>query len=459
MKINRAKLIELLVEKTGMGTDEIESQLKQLIDRILDAAERGKALEVKEFGMFYFDENGDLKFDPSDELSTEINFKYAGMEPVELKPARDQESKEQADELSGADEEADDAPSTSTGSDMDEIFGFDSGSDSDEDDLPIEDDAEGPDGGALISPPDKVDRDIDPFSGLLGDASSKMKGSEEKKEEEVPEEDPFSFLMDDDDDDQDTEDQKEIEPETGEEFESETAFVLDDDDDSEEVEAEDDLSKIFEEPAAEVEEEAEPVQPKEKKPKSAKKKPVKTSDKQRDPIMMVISIGLIIILIVAGFFIIPSLFDDSDSTSPQNQPAQETEQPSQTDPALEEEQQAVLTPVEPEEETAVTEEEPAPTTEPEQPIYGLNGDLVEEANDGYSIVLHSLQSEERARQQAANLVSDGYRVLVSPRLVRGETVWRVSVGQFQTLTEAQEQAAELPSPYSSNNFIQRIQTN
>ena len=40
MKINRAKLIELLVEKTGMGADEIESQLKQLIDRILDAAER-----------------------------------------------------------------------------------------------------------------------------------------------------------------------------------------------------------------------------------------------------------------------------------------------------------------------------------------------------------------------------------------------------------------------------------
>ena len=150
MKIDRAKLVELLVEKTGMDSDEIDSQLKQLIDRILDAAERGKALEIKEFGMFYFDENGDLKFDPSDELSTEINFKYAGMEPVELKPPRSGSEPEEDKEI----------PGTATGEDLDEIFGLD-------DDEPIEDDAEGPDGGALISPPDKVERDIDPFSGLL----------------------------------------------------------------------------------------------------------------------------------------------------------------------------------------------------------------------------------------------------------------------------------------------------
>jgi hypothetical protein len=92
MKIDKSRLIELLSDKTGMAADEVQDQLQQLIDRILDAARRGKALEVKEFGMFYFDESGDLKFDPAEELSTEINFKYAGMEPVELKPAREDES-------------------------------------------------------------------------------------------------------------------------------------------------------------------------------------------------------------------------------------------------------------------------------------------------------------------------------------------------------------------------------
>ncbi len=469
MKINRAKLIELLVEKTGMGADEIESQLKQLIDRILDAAERGKALEVKEFGMFYFDENGDLKFDPSDELSTEINFKYAGMEPVELKPARDQESEIQAKDLSHEEEikEQKDEPASSTGSDMDEIFGFNV--DSEEEEGPVEDDSEGPDGGALISPPDKVDRDIDPFSGLLGDASSKMKGSGDE-DKDAKKEDPFSFILDDDDATEDKPgDKEESEASTDlgkdKELDSEPPFTPDEDAEEidDEIKQEDALSEIFGEsepepqiPEADEEKSPDPVFAGSKKPKSAsKKKKVKESSKERDPIMMVVSVGLIIILVVAGFFIIPSLFDSDDSGTDMV-----TEQPAPQVDTAPEEAQSVLTPVEPEGETEVevTEEEPV-QPEPEQPVYGLMGDLVDEANNGYSIVLHSMQSEVRARSEAADLASEGYRVLVSPRMVQGDTVWRVSVGQFPSISEAQQAAAELPNPYSTNNFIQRIQTN
>lgn len=468
MKIDRAKLVELLVEKTGMDSEEIDSQLKQLIDRILDAAERGKALEIKEFGMFYFDENGDLKFDPSEELSTEINFKYAGMEPVELKPPRSGSEPDQ--EISA------EKPGTATGEDLDEIFGVD-------DDGPIEDDAEGPDGGALISPPDKVDRDIDPFSGLLGDASSKMKssdkpGDEDKIDEDEPEEDPFSFILEDEPEDVDEEeieeplfeldDEIEIEPE------EEAPFELDEDVDSPETEEEYfDPFRDFDEPEESGEDEydkdeavTEPVE--EEEPIKEKKPAAKTASykksgsvKERDPIMMVISIGLIIILIVAGFFIIPDLFDSSDSEQTPSEP--QTEQPAATDQpedntadpsTMEEENQAVLTPVEPEESSEVTEEADEPES---QSTYGLTGDLVDGANDGYSIVLHSLQSEERAREQAASLISDGYRVLVNPRTVNGETVWRVSVGQFESIQNAQQAAGDLPSPYNSNNFIQRIQ--
>ena len=89
MKIDRDKLVELLVEKTSMERSDVEVQLEQLIERILDAARRGKTLEIKEFGSFFFDEDGELKFDPSDELSTEISYKYAGMKPVVLKAERD----------------------------------------------------------------------------------------------------------------------------------------------------------------------------------------------------------------------------------------------------------------------------------------------------------------------------------------------------------------------------------
>lgn len=463
MKIDRAKLIELLVEKTGMDSEEIDSQLKQLIDRILDAAERGKALEIKEFGMFYFDESGDLKFDPSDELSTEINFKYAGMEPVELKPPRSG-SKE-------AEEEKADKTGTATGEDLDEIFGLD------DDEGPIEDDAEGPDGGALISPPDKVERDIDPFSGLLGDASSKLKGSDESKEEseeDDPEEDPFSFILEDEPEEkeekpeeEDIEDEPVFELDDEIEIEPEKApFDVDDTDDGGEGEDEEYFDP-FEESEKE-EPETQPIaakKPEEKKKPAAKKPSYKKSktEKERDPIMMVISIGLVIILIVAAFFIIPELFDSSQQPSTQTQTQEEpvTEQPQEPaseTPAVEEENQALLTPVEPEGESQVTDDEPAEEIQ-DQPVYGLMGDLVEQANNGYSIVLHSLQSEEGAREQAALLAADGYRVLVSPRTVSGNTVWRVSVGQFETLQDAQQAATELPSPYNSNNFIQRIQTN
>ena len=485
MKINRAKLIELLVEKTGMEADEIESQLKQLIDRILDAAERGKALEVKEFGMFYFDENGDLKFDPSDELSTEINFKYAGMEPVELKPARDQDSDAQASDLSYEEEaeETEDEPASSTGSDMDEIFGFNV-DDQEEDEGPIEDDEEGPDGGALISPPDKVDRDIDPFSGLLGDASSKMKGSDEgDKDEDADKEDPFSFISEEYEEPEETEKEEELETtpdaeiEEDEDLKSEPVFALDDEevDLDDEFEDSDDLSKIFDEPEPKPEPEMSDSD-EESAPKpdvvaaktgetkrDTKSKITKEKSEQRDPITMVISIGLIIILIVVGFLVIPSLFDSDDSgTEVVTDPPEEQVEslPGEQEESTPEETQTVVTPVEPEDETEVTEEEPEPVQqEPEQPVYGLMGDLVDEANDGYSVVLHSMQSEVRARSEAADLASEGYRVLVSPRLVDGSTVWRVSVGQFPTISEAQQAAAELPSPYSTNNFIQRIQTN
>ncbi|WP_069131621.1 SPOR domain-containing protein [Rhodohalobacter halophilus] len=471
MKIDRAKLIELLVENTGMAADEIDSQLKQLIDRILDAAERGKALEIKEFGMFYFDESGDLKFDPSDELSTEINFKYAGMEPVELKPPRSGSDDE--------DEQSDEPAGTATGEDLDEIFGLD-----DRDDEPIEDDAEGPDGGALISPPDKVDRDVDPFSGLLGDASSKLKGAdkpegesaEEPEEAGKEEEDPFSFILEDEPeepqselDTEESDDLDDTEVEDDEplfdlddevEVESdEPPFALDDEDESDEDSEEffDPFSETDkEEPVPMAEDSAEEEEPVTKS--STYKKPKK---KERDPIMLVISIGLIVIVIVAALFIIPDLFDSSDDVSQQPQPQaqEEAAPPISESPAVEEENQAVLTPVEPEEGSEVTDDEPQAEETLDQPVYGLMGDLVDSANNGYSIVLHSLQSEDRAREQAASLAADGYRVLVSPRSVSGETVWRVSVGQFETLQNAQAAAAELPSPYSSNNFIQRIQTN
>jgi hypothetical protein len=118
MKIDKQKLVDLLVKKTGMDLAQVEEQLNELIERIQEAAEKGKALEIKGFGMFYFSTEGDLKFDPSEDLQTEANYKYAGMEPVEIKKPR--ESSDDSVTESEAKDEGEDSTSL-----KDDVWGFD----------------------------------------------------------------------------------------------------------------------------------------------------------------------------------------------------------------------------------------------------------------------------------------------------------------------------------------------
>ncbi len=474
MKINKKKLIELLVDRTGMERAEVEDQLEQLVNRIIDAAERGKALEIKEFGLFYFDEDGELKFDPAKELSTEINFKYAGMEPVELKPARDEAGDPGQAEVSDeppktaesqkpqeSEPEIEPEEPVETEDELADIFGFDDedgdavskqGEAVDPFDIEAEDQDKSPaDKKKLeeeavpaeaetkpIEEPeepvedDTIPREDDPFAGLLSDASSKLTASDKRDFAEEDEEDDdlddllFTAL--------DSEEKPDLEPESQKE-----------------------PAKAGTAAAGKADSAAS-----EKKPKKQSKPAAKgDSGPKRDPIMVVISVVLVFVLVAAAFLLVPGMFQSDDPETPTEQPPVTAE----TAPAPHQEDAVnVLSPVEPEVETEVTEDvaeedEIPPETTTEQPEYGLMGDLVESANDGFSIVLHSLAREENAREQAASLALDGYRVLVSPRTVQERTVWRVSVGQFQTIADAQEHASELPSPYNTNNFIQRIQVN
>lgn len=412
MKIDKKKLIELLADKTGMEKPEIESQLKELIQRIIDAAERGKALEIKEFGLFYFDVDGDLKFDPSKELSTEINFKYAGMDPIELSSARrtpeaaDEESSESDTEPEPEEEkeEPEFAPESTKKTEpeseaKDENPPEEKGAEKEaekseeqdkEETVEVSDDEE-------TEPfEDYAPREDDPFGGLLGDASKKMSETEEEDEEPVKPE-----------------------------------------------------SKQGKKPAA---------------TKKQDKKPSKTvvnKQKKMDPAMIIIGVIIVFVLFIGGYFIIGNMSSQSgNGGATEDQTASAgTSQPQQIDaPAVTPEV------VEPDEEEEVLNEPDGSQAENseesnDQPTYGLTGRLVDTANNGFSIVVHSLRREANAREVAASLSEEGYRVLVSSRSVSGETVWRVGLGQFSTIADAQEAAQELPEPLSTNNFIQRIQTN
>ncbi len=373
MNIDKPKLVELLVEKTGMQPENVESQLDQLIERIISAAKRGKALEIKDFGLFYFNESGELKFDPAEELSTEISFKYAGMKPVELKPKRD----------SGL-------------------------------------------------PPIDADEEKEPeFSPVIDTPSEEL-----QKVEDTSEDDPFG-IDDSEDDDFDF------------------------------------LSDMEEEPQPETEPEVKPI--KEIKTKPIKKAPQKR--KNNNGLIAILAILLLIVLIGGTIW-----FMDSFTGSEETEVATSSDLPvlvPEELPVITEEDEENIEQLQEVEEQQTTETEPAQEPEPEievqqpveethattpqpaadQPLYGLMGVVMEEANDGYSIVIHSFNTEDTARSTAALLSQDGYRALVNARTVGGSSTWRVSVGQFETLEQARQATEQLPSPYNTQNFIHRIQIN
>ncbi len=330
MTIDRTKLVDLLIEKTSLSPIEVENQLEQLIERILDAADRGKALEIKEFGLFFFDQEGDLKFEPSEELSTEISFKYAGMKPVELKPERNTAIPD------------DDDPS---------------GSISATDDL-------------IVVP--KSDRKSPP---------EKPKAPPNPK------------------------------------------------------------------PAA----------------KPISKQP---NRKKRDRSAVWALLAFFAILFIGALIYFNRPMDSvSENSIAVSEPA--PQESGSTD------SQEMVTDNEPEivsnETSAEIIEEDSINNEPveeqiveatvptEDQMYGLTGVVVEEANNEYSIVIHSFYNELRAEDVAENFSADGYRVHITARVVDSLEVWRVSLGQFESIPDAQEAALTLPEPFNENNFIQRIQ--
>lgn len=96
--------------------------------------------------------------------------------------------------------------------------------------------------------------------------------------------------------------------------------------------------------------------------------------------------------------------------------------------------------------------------EPDPPSpYGLTGPAEELLHGSYTIVLHSIANERRARIEKDRFEEQGYKAtLWQARLPDGTRTWRIGVGQFESVDQAQASLSELPEPYRSNNFIIRI---
>lgn len=83
MHIDHEQLLQLLADTTGIEPEKITQQLNDLIKEITDSVKEGEAYEIEGFGIFSGIGNR-VMFIPSKELETEVNFKYVGMEPIEL---------------------------------------------------------------------------------------------------------------------------------------------------------------------------------------------------------------------------------------------------------------------------------------------------------------------------------------------------------------------------------------
>lgn len=343
MKINREKLIQLLSEKTTMEPEEIDSQLSELISRIRETSEKGKALEIKGFGMFYFSEDGDLRFDPSDELKTEVNFKYAGMEPVEIK------------------------------------------------------------------------KPLKTTEGYKKDVAEP--GTAEKPEQ----------------------------------HDSEKSSIKDK---KKTVKAETFSSKAVT---------SSPSKKKKEKDRSPHRFERAGQKDEKNPAATLITSIVIILAIVIGIILALDygfLEQNNSGTSQQQgeaEPEIQTIEPSEVEsPEMSSQDQPVSTDDEAEEEGEEEPDEPIVEDDDieEAPEFGLFGPLMSIDGRFYTIVIHSFREEDDAREAGEDISSEGYRTVVANVDVANiGNRWRVGIGQFESISQAQQAAKELPRRYRENLFI------
>ncbi|MEX2600040.1 MAG: SPOR domain-containing protein [Balneolaceae bacterium] len=349
MKIDRKKLITLICDKTGMKPESVEGQLNELITQIRQASDRGNALEIKGFGMFYHTSQGELTFDPAEELKTEINYKYVGMESVEVKkPAA----------------AASPFPSSDKGGKKEAKASVDKM------EHPLDNEEKNP-AATLITSIVVVLVivigiillvDFGYMDGLFSREQVVLSPPETTQSEEAPE----SIVPD------------------------ETAPVI--------TEAEEPASPDVQEPAD---------------------IPVSEEDE------------------VASA--------ESDGSS---EGSEESEAP-------EPETETVETVVEAESSEELASAGPA---EGSVTPFGLYGKIQMIDHRFYTIVVHSMQSESRAREAAGELSEEGYRAIAITVLHDDiGQMWRVGIGQFATIPLAQRAASDLPEEFRENNFIGLIQ--
>lgn len=186
---------------------------------------------------------------------------------------------------------------------------------------------------------------------------------------------------------------------------------------------------------------------------------------EKDPIGRFVTVAVSILLVgITGWFGYDfisgnnTMSNDRTLSSEANQQEQVSSQPvkggqgddDQVDDGPEEESS------EPDELIQVINDEDVLSQLEQESTYGLQGTVNESINSWYTVVVHSLKDAEKAEDRKEQLEIEGYRVMINQVNLNGVMQYRVGVGQFSSIEEAQKAAGELSEPYKSNNFIKRF---
>lgn len=579
MLIDNEKFIALLADNSGIEKEKVEKYLEELISEMKSSFDEGEGYEVEGFGIFS-KLGSNILFIPSDELETEINYKYVGMEPIELPGGAQQQEPEEPEEddenpIQGILDGGKTEESEEYEDPFAELFNeaeehekaeneqAEKGDLSEEEiEAVVEEEIESEDTEEIIS--EEPEKEEEPEE-ILEDSVKDIFGSDETEEETEEEEEPepeeesapgpekwgidahkeeeqegaFSGLLGDVEEEPELIDEDDIFA-TEEEIASEDdVFESEDEVSQEETDEEIDFSALdddssdedFDDPFDElIEEEGDdkdfvPVVTNVSSGKASKKEadedkeegedektsrtPKSPRDrKQSSPVFLYMILALVLLggtgylLAYFGVVNIEGITPSSASTQvaqsnpqvtpPESTPPQTTdteeEQPVKEVPTIEANNENAPNETEEsienssDDESGVTEEETpqnqendiaplvadekapgdggiiSPVNIQEQAeVYGLNGTATEAGNNGYTIVLYTLSRKSGADAQFEKLSKDGFRVIIkeTPSQEFGR-LYRVSIGQFESLADAAIAAEKVDSEVLGNYIITKI---
>lgn len=374
MIIDKGKLIALLVEKTGQPKAEVEAQLEQLKERIRNVAKSGGAFEIEGFGRFT-GQKGEPRFEPSKQLKTEINQKYAGMKPIELmEPFKE----------TGAGIPVEDKP-----------------------DEPVPPEAEKP---AEEKPTQPVEPPEEPEPTTETDAEEEAPAPEPEQPEEKEQPEPVA--------------------------------------------------------AAEPEQTATEQEPGPKEKPRQKKK--MTQPKFRTPALpernnnrggtVFFAVIIVIGLLAAGWAMYDAGMFTESTAGNESGAAPDTSGITGVSPGVSARDDSVQAENSMEQNAGdtVSSNSNAQAAKTNS-VYGLKGTVTKAGRDGFTIVIHSFRLRSTVQEIADSLDQQNYRTLLLDGRVSGQTRWRLGIGQFETIEDAQKALEQLPASVRRNYFITRIE--